>query len=201
MADVAAIILAAGESSRFGQAKQLVEFRGRSLVQRAIDAARDGGCRPVVVVTGNESDRIVAVVSARDVSIVENTGWREGVGSSIRLGMRHLIESMPQTSAVVLMACDQPFVTGKIVSAIIDQWGAAGKLIVASGYSGTLGVPALFDRSCFDELMQLDGDTGAKKIILRDRERISQFPFPDGESDIDTLEDYDVISSKGSPSL
>lgn len=196
MADVAAIILAAGASSRFGRPKQLAEFGGRSLVQRAIDAATDGGCRPALVVTGSESAKIVAAISDRDISTVKNTGWHEGVGSSVRAGMRDLIQAAPQTSAVVLMVCDQPFVTSEVVSALIDQWRATGKPIVASSYSGTLGVPALFDRACFEELLQLDGDTGAKRIILQNPDRVGEFSFPKGASDIDTLKDYEAIASE-----
>lgn len=186
MADVAAIILAAGGSSRFGRSKQLADFGGISLVQRAVNAATEGGCRPIIVVTGSDSTQVAAALGKSDVRIVENCDWAEGIGSSIRTGVGHLIETEPQTSAVALMVCDQPFVTGKIVSGLIDQWRATGKPIVASSYSNTLGVPALFHHSIFDELLRLRGDTGAKPIILKDSGRVAEIPFPEGEHDIDT---------------
>ena len=186
MAEVAAIILAAGGSSRFGRPKQLVEFDGISLVQRAIKAASEGGCRAIVVVTGSDSQQIAAKIVQSDVSTVENGDWQEGIASSIRTGVRHLIQTASPVSAVVLMVCDQPFVSGQIVAELIDKWRAADKLIVASNYSNTLGVPALFDRSCFEELLHLQGDTGAKPIILKDPQRVAQIPFPEGHYDIDT---------------
>lgn len=189
MADVAAIILAAGGSSRLGRAKQLEQFGGRSLVRNAVAAAVDAGCRPIVVVTGSESGRIAADVTGSEATIVENSNWREGVASSIRIGIDGLRENTRETGGVVLMTCDQPFVTGKVVSDLINQWRKSGKLIIASSYSGTLGVPALFDRACFDELLQLQGDIGAKPIILKDLERVAEVSFPEGVHDVDTKEE------------
>jgi molybdenum cofactor cytidylyltransferase len=106
-----------------------------------------------------------------------------------------LIELAPDSPAVVLLACDQPLVTGKTVEGLVQQWRKTGKAIVASSYSNTLGVPALFGSSCFQELMQLKQNSGAKPIILANRDRVADVHFPEGAGDIDTIEDYERLTS------
>jgi molybdenum cofactor cytidylyltransferase len=91
--------------------------------------------------------------------------------------------------------CDQPFVTGAIIAKLNERWAITGKTIVASRYSNTLGVPALFDRSCFAELLAVDQEQGAKPIILRNPARLAELAFPEGANDIDTISDYQAAQS------
>jgi molybdenum cofactor cytidylyltransferase len=193
MANIGAVILAAGRSSRFGRPKQLVRFEGQTLLERAITAAIEGGCRPVVVVIGSDAAEIATDLASKSVSVVENRDSTAGIGTSIRAGVRHLSYVAPESNAVVLMVCDQPFVRAATVIDLITRWTKTGKSIVASSYSNTLGVPALFDSSCFGELFQLAGDRGAKPIIFADPERVAAVSFPEGACDIDTVADYDAI--------
>ena len=189
MPGIAAVILAAGGSSRFGGIKQLVEFAGSTLIERSVSAAVNAGCSPVILVTGWESVRVAAAVHTTNATIVENEHWRCGIGSSIRAGLRCVVERSPQPNGVALLVSDQPFVNQQLIAELINHWGTSGKVIAASRYANTLGVPAVFGRSCFDELLQLDNDSGAKSIILRDADRVTSVPFPKGECDIDTAED------------
>lgn len=193
MVEVAAVILAAGNSSRFGRVKQLVDFRGQTLIERTISAARDAGCTPVVVVTGSDAAKIAKAINSQEVSIIENQNWNRGIGTSLRTGLMRLIELEPDARAVILLVCDQPFVTGQIVGGLIHHWRSSGRPIVASGYSGTLGVPALFDSSCFDELLKVDDESGAKPIIFKNADRVSEFSFPEGATDIDTSTDFESL--------
>lgn len=186
MARVAAIILAAGGSSRFGKPKQLVQFDHQSLVRRIVNEARDAHCWPAVVVTGNARDEVERELAGTAATIVHNTNWKRGIGSSIRTGVRYLIDIAPEIDAVVLLVCDQPSVDANIIRQLIALRKKTQKPIVASGYAKTLGVPALFDRGCFEELVALDGDSGAKTIILSNKERVAELPFPDGAVDVDT---------------
>jgi len=197
MAKVGAIILAAGQSSRFAQPKQLVRFQGRTLIEGAVMAAHEGACEPIVVVTGSNSAKIGSALGDKAVSIVENTHWRRGMGSSIRLGMEYLMTTTPDAKAVVLLVCDQPFVTAKIVSDLIAKWSTTGKKIVASSYADTLGVPALFDQSCFKELLYVADEKGAKPVILENADRVGTVLFPEGEIDIDTPNDFASIEPAG----
>ena len=193
MLNIGAVILAAGESSRFGRPKQLIQFRGKSLVRRMVHAARRARCSPTLVVIGAHHGEIERELKAEDAIIVENENWRLGIGTSICAGMRRLIDAAPTLEAVVLLVCDQPFVDARTIARLITLREKTKRAIVASSYANTLGVPALFDRSCFQELLVLDNATGAKMVILSNRERVAQFPFPEGKIDIDTLDDYEKL--------
>src|SRR6476659_3125016 len=107
MRNVGAIILAAGGASRFGQAKQLLQFQGESLVRRAFRNANEAGCRPIAVVTGEAYDRIKMELSGTQALVVENAEWRHGLGTSIRCGVRLIQDSGADLENVVLLACDQ----------------------------------------------------------------------------------------------
>ena len=96
-------------------------------------------------------------------------------------------------NAAILLACDQPFVNAAILRQLIQLHLEDGKPIVASAYAGTLGIPALFDRSCFADLLQLTGDSGAKKIILARRPNVAIFDFQTAAIDIDTAADYEKL--------
>jgi molybdenum cofactor cytidylyltransferase len=190
MQNVGAVILAAGGSFRFGSPKQLAQFRGKTLVRRVVDVAQQAGCSPVVVVTGSNAEKISRETTT---AVVENQSWREGIGTSIRVGVEHLIGFEPEIAAIVLLVCDQPFIDASLIRHLIALREKTGKDIVASSYSDTVGVPAIFARPVFSELRALEGDSGAKKIIFTHRERLAEVPFPRGNVDIDTLDDYENL--------
>ncbi len=193
MLNIGAVILAAGESSRFGRPKQLIQFRGKGLVRRMVYAARKARCSATVVVISGHHKEVERELKAESVIMVENKNWRLGIGTSICAGMRRLIEEAPTLEAVVLLVCDQPLVDARTIARLITLREKTKRAIVASSYANTLGVPALFDRSCFQELLALDNATGAKMIILSNRERVAELPFPEGKIDIDTLDDYEKL--------
>ena len=196
MQKIGAVILAAGESSRFGRPKQLVQFRGKSLVRRVVDAAKDANCSVIVVVLGSKREQIERELKETDAIVTENKDWRRGIGSSIRLGVESAVNQAPDIEAIVLLTCDQPFLKTDTIECLIAMRGKTKKAIVASSYSETLGVPALFDRSCFQELLALDDETGAKAIILSNRERVAELLFPEGKIDIDTVADYEKLTAQ-----
>jgi len=193
MPNIAAVILAAGNSSRLGQPKQLLQFHGQTLVQRIVDAAEEAGCSPIVVVIGSDKDKVVREVKRTNAVIVENLNWNDGMGTSIRIGVQRLIDIAPNVGAIVLLVCDQPLVDSNTIEQLIALGENTKKAIVASSYAGTLGVPAVFDRSCAEELLALDDGSGAKPIIFSNHERVSEFPFPKGEIDIDIAADYERL--------
>ena len=188
-----AVILAAGGSSRLGESKQLIQFRGKTLVRRAVDAARDAKCSPIVAVTRSDDDKIDIELQQSAATIARNQNWRCGIGTSIRTGVQRAIEIAPKMDAILLLACDQPFVDAGIIKQLMARRSETKKEIVASSYANTLGVPALFDRSCFAELLALEDESGAKKIILSNRERVAELSFPKGKIDIDTAGDYEKL--------
>jgi molybdenum cofactor cytidylyltransferase len=193
MRNIGAVILAAGGSSRLGQPKPLIKYRGKTLLRGIIDATIEAGCSPIVVVTGSDDDKIDIELKQSGATIAQNQNWRRGIGTSIRAGVQRLIEIAPKMDAILLLVCDQPFVGARIIKQLMARRRETKKEIVASSYGNTLGVPALFDRSCFAELLALDDESGAKKIILSNRERVAEFSFPDGKIDIDTAADYEKL--------
>jgi len=206
---IAAVILAAGESSRLGQPKQLIQFRGKTLVRRVVDAASEAGCQPILVVLGTERtshlysdglprvkgrhheiELITSELKKTGATIVANSNWKCGIGTSIRTGVQHLLDTAPGVEATVLLTCDQPYVDRAVIDGLITLHRETRKPIVAASYAGTLGVPALFDRGRLPELLRLDDSAGAKSTILSNRDQVAEFPFPEGKVDIDTAEDW-----------
>ena len=187
---VAAVVLAAGGSTRFGKPKQFALFQDETFIRRIVIAAIEAGCAPVVVVTGENSTQVTLELAGLSVSIAMNPGWSSGVGSSIRVGVQRAMDLAAEVGASLLLTCDQPFINAAVLAQLIQLRLTSRKPIVASAYAGTLGIPALFDRSCFPDLLRLKGDSGAKGIILARPHDVTSFDFPSGEIDIDTAADY-----------
>ncbi len=182
---VAAIVLAAGGSSRLGQPKQLLLFHGESLIRRVVRAAQEARCAPIVVVVGRDREMIARELKDVPVILTPNDRWERGLGTSIRVG----VEALPTAAeAVVILACDQPHVDAALLRRLLETHARTGKPIVASGYAETRGIPALFAAAYFTKLRALAEDEGAKKL-LHEPNRVATVPFPAGELDIDTPED------------
>ena len=194
MQKIGAVILAAGSSSRIGQPKQLLSLRGKTLVRVCIDTASEAGCSPVVVVIGSDSEKVRLELADANSIEVRNTNWQRGIGSSIRTGVQSLMNHAPDLEAILLLVCDQPAINARFIERLIATHEATKKDIVASAYADTLGVPALFDRSLFKELLSIGDEAGAKSIILQNPKRVAQLAFPDGAIDIDTWEDWEKIN-------
>ncbi|MGH9941012.1 MAG: nucleotidyltransferase family protein [Pyrinomonadaceae bacterium] len=190
-AGVGAVILAAGSSSRMGSPKQTLQYRGESLLRRAALAALGAaGCRPVIVVTGANTEMSRRELDGLDVREVLNTRWETGMASSVRAGVEGLVSADPDAVAAVFMLCDQPHVTADVISGLVAAHRATGRPVVASTYGGSFGVPAVFDRTLFGELAGLEGAAGAKQVIKRHASEAHFLPFDEGEVDVDTPDDF-----------
>jgi molybdenum cofactor cytidylyltransferase len=190
---VGAIVLAAGASTRFAKPKQFAIFRGETFVRRIVTAANEAKCTPIVVVVGRDAEQIKSEVGGLPVSIVVHRNWSNGLGSSIAVGVEHADRTAANLDAAILLTCDQPFVNAAVLRQLIELHLETEKTIVASAYADTLGIPALFDRSSFGDLLQLRGDSGAKGIILARRQDVTSFNFPAAAIDIDTAADYEKL--------
>jgi CTP:molybdopterin cytidylyltransferase MocA len=173
---VAAVVLAAGASSRLGEAKQLVRLGAENLLERAVRVARDAECSPVVVVLGASAALIQARCGLDDAVIVVNHDWAEGMGSSIPVGVGVLRD----VDGCVVMTCDMPAVTAEHLRGLM----ASGEL-TASSYAGRRGVPAYFPVASFSLLMELHGDVGARDLLRSAR----CVELSGGELDVDTEKD------------
>ena len=198
--NVGAVILAAGSSSRMGTPKQILQFEGSSLLKRATLAALGAKCDPVVVVTGAHADLCRRELDGLDVREAFNVSWETGMASSVHAGIECLLNIDAGIAATVLLLCDQPHVTSDIISNLIATHHATERPVIASIYAGSFGVPALFSRTLFAELVQLEGTSGAKEIIKRHASDAHFLPFPEGIVDVDTPDDFTrLIGTTGEP--
>jgi molybdenum cofactor cytidylyltransferase len=188
------VILAAGASTRLGRPKQLLPWQGKTLLQHAVETALTIATQPVVV-TGCNADQLVAGVDPAQAHIVFNPEWEQGIASSIRCGLQALLNRTPPPDQVIFMVCDQPFVTPGLLLDLINERQKSYKSIIASSYAGTLGIPALFDKTHFAQLLDLQGDTGARTIIQQYSEEVGSVEFKNGELDIDTEMEYKKLTS------
>jgi molybdenum cofactor cytidylyltransferase len=199
----AAVLLAAGASTRLGQPKQLIRIEGESLLHRTARLALEAGCSPVHVVLGFEAERLRPELSSLPVNIVVNPNWNEGMGASIRSGMEALRTQRPQPEAVLILVCDQPrLTTGHLrelltlhtaTSGGTNDTGASHPAITASLYAGRSGVPAVFSSKLFPALLASQGDRGARDLIRAHSEEVQGIPWPPGELDLDRPEDLTTI--------
>ena len=185
----AAVVLAAGASKRLGQPKQLIQLNGESLLHHTARLAEAAGCNPVFVVLGFETDRIEQEIRDLGVKTVINPDWQSGMASSLRCGMQELMKQTPLPQRVLLLVCDQARLSTEILFELIRASEEKGSLITAASYAGKLGVPAIFDRQFFPDLMKIEGDQGARALILQHLHQTFAVEFPAGTVDIDTPQD------------
>jgi CTP:molybdopterin cytidylyltransferase MocA len=174
----AAIILAAGASTRLGEPKQLVKLGGEErLLDRALRVAAEAGCEPVIVILGANAAQIRAECRLETAQVLENKDWREGMASSLRAG----IAAVAQAERAIVMTCDQPAVTA---GHLLELMRLCTTGPVASAYDGRRGVPACFPCRMFAQLRELSGDAGARVLL----ESAPTVDLPGGGIDIDTPE-------------
>lgn len=186
---IAAIVLAAGASTRLGagRSKQLLRYQGRTLLRHSVEQALSSSCRPVIVVLGAEVERCQRELDGLDVHVAINPEWAEGMGSSIRVGMAAVTAAAADARAVVITLCDQPLVGAAFIDRLVQRYRAeaaetahavkaaeSGEPTVAAEYDGRPGVPALFPRSRFAELARLDGAAGARHLLRAARAGAAQ---------------------------
>jgi molybdenum cofactor cytidylyltransferase len=175
---IGAVILAAGASRRLGEPKQLVKVGAENLLERSVRVAHEAGCSPLVVVLGASAESIEAACELKDVDVLINDSWSEGMGASVRVG----VGALRDVDGCLLMTCDMPAVTAAHLRMLSVSGNATG-----SAYAGRRGVPAYFPASSFKDLMELRGDVGAKDL-LRSAQCVA---LAGGELDVDTIEDLD----------
>jgi molybdenum cofactor cytidylyltransferase len=191
------ILLAAGKSTRLGQPKQLLNYEGQTLLQHSLQVAQTSDAHPVVVVLGADAGLFEKEVTGHDVHVVVNSEWQEGMAFSIRCGIQELNRLNSAAEGAVVVVCDQPYVTPAIINRLIDVHQKTAKPLVSCMYADTVGTPTFFHKSMFPELLQLEGDGGAKGLLLKYAEELEIISFPEGQVDIDTEEDYEKLKRKG----
>lgn len=204
---IAAIILAAGSSSRMGAGrhKLLLSLAGHPVLAHVLDAALAASARPVILVLGHQADtvrgQIANYLDHPAIIIVENPDYLQGMSTSMRAGLQALqVQSEGQTvetpiSGAVILLGDQPLITPQIIDALITTQQETGKRIVAPLYEGKRGNPTLFAASLFPELLQVTGDEGGRAVLARHKEELAVVEVGAGMAnyDVDTWEAYQQV--------
>ena len=191
----AAIVLAAGKSSRFGSPKQLLDWHGKSFVRHVTETALRAALEPVVVVTGSHHAEIESHLQDLPVHIVHNADFETGQSSSIKAGLKAL---PPNIGSAVFLLADQPQIPVEVIRALIESHASQRQTILAPlVLEERRANPVLFDRVAFPDLLTLEGDTGGRGIF--DRHKVSYLPWHDDILifDVDTVEDYERLKGWG----
>ena len=187
------IILAAGSSSRLGRPKQLLPYKGQSLLRHIVDIAIAAEVGPVIVVIGSELKLLEDELKDTKAIVVHNKEWEEGLASSIRSGLDQFTAEFPSAEGVIFTVCDQPYITEFLLRQMVDGHVVSGQKLIASAYDDTMGTPVFFHKDLFPQLMELKGDKGAKQIINNNKDGMAIVSFPMGGRDIDTEADYEQL--------
>lgn len=191
---IGVIILAAGESARMGEPKQLLRFQGETLLRRSARTAL-AVSETVVVTLGARAETLRREIADLPVETAENTDWKTGMSGSLKTGLKKLCEMNERLDGALVLVCDQPLIDRRLLEKIVETFVAATDdcLVVACEYQNTLGVPALFHRRLFPEILALDSASGAKQIIEKFRRQTVAVWFPEGAFDVDTPDDYENL--------
>jgi len=192
-AKIGVIILAAGSSSRLGYPKQLVEFKGISLLQHSIDVAESLEFDTKILVLGAKEDEINKKINRRNFEVVINENWEEGMSTSIRKGISEALKLEKELEHILMLLSDQPLVTKDMLEELIRIQLDSNKQATFSGYAGDIGVPAIFSSEIFSELKKLKGDQGAKKLIYDTDFQYGTVQFENGNFDVDTTADVELL--------
>lgn len=193
MEKLSILILAAGNSSRLGSPKQLIQFEGKTLIEKITETALSIS-EEVLIVLGGNSEQIFPKLERFEhtISTILNPDWQQGMGTSIRLGVEKLAH---KSELILILLSDQPFISKVLLQNMLQIYANSQNPIVACVYNNTLGAPILFDNSIFPELLKLSGDKGAKSFLHLYDNKISMIDFPEGITDIDTTEDVEKLKN------
>jgi CTP:molybdopterin cytidylyltransferase MocA len=192
-ARIGVVVLAAGESRRFGAPKLVAPIDGVTLIRRVSMVALDTGAR-VVVVTGAQRELVESQLDDLAITRAFNADWPQGMGSSIACGVTKLAQLDASLDAVIVVLGDQPRVGSHELQQLIAAHLDAPTQIIAAQYAGVLGPPCLFPCDCFGELQALHGTSGARELLQRHASRVRAIPMPAAAIDIDTPEDYERVT-------
>ena len=191
---IAIIILAAGNSSRLGRAKQNLLWQGIPLLRHVALAALESALGPVVVVTGAYEAEVAATISDLPLLRIQNADWAAGMASGIVLGVQTVQEIGPSCSSIILAVTDQPAITAAHFRVLAEaRFSADPKGIVSSAYAGTQGTPVMFSKKYFSALTHLEGTEGARKLLRLFRTDVAEVSFAGGAFDVDTEEDWEQL--------
>jgi len=192
MPTISAVILAAGRSTRFPGNKLLTRIGGKTIIERVLGTFQESRVDRIIVVVGWQARKLLKSIEGLNVEAVINEKYDEGMSSSVRLGVRKVLES----DAVIIHPADVPFISTNTINKVIESYNTGGKPIVVAGYKGRPGHPILFCDSLFPEILEIREETlGLKSVVSRHSDEILVVETePACLFDIDSPEDLKRIA-------
>jgi molybdenum cofactor cytidylyltransferase len=190
---ISAILLAAGESNRMGQPKQLMPFGHSTIVERTLDNLLNSTVSETIVVLGYKDDEIRKTIASKPVKIAINPDYQQGMSTSIIAGLKQIDK---RARAVLIALSDQPFVDSQIITSLVQAFIANKRGIIIPVYQGRRGNPVIFAIKYKGELLNLKGDVGGREIIKLHPDDVLEVAVNcEGVLlDIDTMENYTPIT-------
>jgi molybdenum cofactor cytidylyltransferase len=196
-AQLGVVILAAGKASRMGEPKALLSYNGHSFLLNTFNLAQSVHPTGIVTVLGHYFNQMSAHCNTHKIPFVLNEAYGNGMSSSIKCGLTYLLSHFPQVNMILILLADQPKINTEHISSLLHKVRSSKYLMVCTSYSATFGVPAVFKKEYFHELLELKGEKGAKNLIEKgvlDHE--NTVLCEDGRIDIDTPEDYKKLHAE-----
>ncbi|WP_062054133.1 nucleotidyltransferase family protein [Sediminicola sp. YIK13] len=187
------LILAGGKGLRMGTIKQLLPWKGTTLLENAIEQAKMSQASDIIVVLGAHATEIRSKINDKDIQFIDNTEWESGLGTSISCGVNYIQNNIPHVEGVMVLLADQPLIDTQYIDYMLDTFIKQSNGIVATNYGNREGVPAIFDKNYFSDLKILNKDFGAKEIIRKNKHLNISLNPKGKELDIDTPEDYKTL--------
>lgn len=193
MNQIAIVILAAGSAKRMGQSKQLLPWRDSTLLGSVIETILSVDADIFFIVLGAYKNEIEEKTDLSKTIVFINENWQQGLGSSIALATAEIDKQYPDINAIMFVLADQPFISSLHLSTMIQSHNKEKEAIIVTKKENYSGVPVLFPRKFFSELMSLSNDEGAKQIINRNKDQVMEVVTHDDTADIDTFESYNTL--------
>jgi molybdenum cofactor cytidylyltransferase len=194
---LSAIILAAGMSTRMGQNKLLLSFKGKPLIAHAVDTLLASEVDEIVVVLGHEAEKIRGQLQGKQVRLVQNPDYRDGLSTSVRVGVRAV---SPQVEGIMIYLADQPLLEPADLNYIIKAFALAKQVnrsIVVPLFHGQRGNPVILNSSYREAILELVGDVGCKRLIKRYPDKVFGVEMETDHvvCDVDNIDDYEEVVS------
>ncbi|MFC2186135.1 NTP transferase domain-containing protein [Fulvivirgaceae bacterium LMO-SS25] len=189
--NVAIAILAAGESKRMGSPKAFLQIEGETLLDRTIATAKSTNAQNIFLITGAYHNEMLQVANMAGIKVLFNEDWQEGMSSSLRRAIE-AVGDLSNLKGLLVLLIDQPYVDRELLKLLISKFEENPEKPVTSFYKNVNGVPAIFPRVLWNDLLEISGDKGARQLLQK-REDVISIPFPKGAIDLDFPEDFEQI--------
>ncbi len=189
---ISAVVLAAGESTRMGICKQLLDVEGKAMIEHVIESLQESRIDEIVVVLGCMAEEVASKLPKKGVKTVFNSRYKEGQSTSIKIGLEAID---PRADAAIFLLSDQPFVGAKVLDRLVEEYERTHTSILIPTYKGRRGNPVLMDRTLFQESIRVSGDVGARSVVLRHEDEVVEVEVdePGILFDVDTIEDLEAV--------